>query len=165
MVAVRDSELNIFRGNGVSLEGGQTQNVQYSQSPSLPRETKFIGFENNSGINSALFTDITPNGSIMAIDNVLFTPGCDAIVSTDQSYMIDHLTLGNYFSFDAWWEMGQEPDGKNFDLLFFRQGEWKFFGWDINTGGSLTEWESLSFWVPSWSLCKHHGSRSRPPGM
>ena len=95
MVAVRDSELNIFRGNGVSLEGGQTQNVQYSQSPSLPRETKFIGFENNSGINSALFTDITPNGSIMAIDNVLFTPGCDAIVSTDQSYMIDHLTLGN----------------------------------------------------------------------
>ena len=105
MVAVRDSELNIFRGNGVSLEGGQTQNVQYSQSPSLPRETKFIGFENNSGINSALFTDITPNGSIMAIDNVLFTPGCDAIVSTDQSYMTDYLTLGNYFSFDAWWEI------------------------------------------------------------
>jgi hypothetical protein len=76
---------------------------------------------------------------------------CGPSLSITESYTTDYLILGDTFSFEAWWEMGQEPNDKNFDILFFHDNEWKFAGWDVNFDGSSNEWETLSFWVPQWA--------------
>ena len=59
------------------------------------------------------------------------------------------MVLGRTISFDYWWEMGQEPEGFNLDILFLDGGEWKsLVGWKFNWDGSSTEWETASFMVP-----------------
>jgi|GEM_PF-1941298 len=77
----------------------------------------------------------------------LMTPTWEAYVQTDLDYYLT-MTLGDTFSFEYWWEIGQEPDGFNLDILFFRDGEWRLFGWDLNFDGSSTEWEIAKFMVP-----------------
>lgn len=86
--------------------------------------------------------DLTGGGSLTALDG---------IVTTDQYFMTDLLTLGDTFAFDAWWEMGLQPDGFNFDLMFFHDNEWEIAGWDLNLDGSSSDWETLSYWVPEWA--------------
>ena len=74
----------------------------------------------------------------------------DAVVTTDFDYYIN-VKLSDTLRFDYWWEMGQEPEGYNLDILFFSGGEWmKFFGWKLNFDGSSTEWETASFVVPEY---------------
>jgi hypothetical protein len=59
------------------------------------------------------------------------------------------MRLGKTISFDYWWEMGQEPEGFNLDILFLDGGEWKsLFGWKFNLDGSSTDWLTASFMVP-----------------
>jgi len=59
------------------------------------------------------------------------------------------ILLGKTISFDYWWEMGQEPEGFNLDILILSGGEWrKFIGWELNFNGSSTDWETASFMVP-----------------
>ena len=73
------------------------------------------------------------------------------VVTTASSYTTNYMTLGDTFSFDTWWQMGQEPTSLNFDVLIFRNGQWNFVGGDVNTGGSSTQWETLTFDVPEWA--------------
>lgn len=82
---------------------------------------------------------------------LLLDPEWDAIITTDQYFLTDYLTLGDTFSFDYWWEMGQEPTGFNLDILIFRGTEWEVLGWELTTDGSSAGWETASFWVPDWA--------------
>jgi hypothetical protein len=69
-------------------------------------------------------------------------------VSVDLDYYIT-MTLSDTVSFDYLWEMGQEPEGFNLDVLFFSGGEWKkLFGWKLNFDGSSSDWQTASFMVP-----------------
>jgi hypothetical protein len=68
-------------------------------------------------------------------------------VSVSSDY-ITNLLLGDTFSFDYWWQMGQEPTGLNFDIMYFRDNSWQLLGGDINFDGSSTGWETRSFVVP-----------------
>lgn len=61
---------------------------------------------------------------------------------------ITTLTLGGTFSFDYYWLMGQEPDGFNMDIFFFRDNSWHLLGGDINFDGSSSAWETISLLVP-----------------
>lgn len=86
--------------------------------------------------------DLTLGGSLIALDG---------IVTTDQYFMTDYLTLGYNFTFDYWWEMGMEPTGPNLDVLFFNGTDWETFGWQFNFDGSSDQWETASFYVPEWA--------------
>lgn len=77
-------------------------------------------------------------------------PAYDLMVTTTKTSITDHLTLGDTFSFDYWWEMGMEPTDGNFDVLFFNGTEWETFGWELNFDGSSTDWETASFRIPPW---------------
>jgi len=88
------------------------------------------------------------DGSFDTTHAFLMTPLVE--VTTDLDYYID-MTLSDTFSFDYWWEMGQEPEGCNLDILFFVEDGWKFLGWELNFDGSSAEWETASFWVPPWA--------------
>lgn len=68
-------------------------------------------------------------------------------VSSDSDY-VANLTLGDTFSFDYFWLMGQEPDAFNLDILFLRDNTWQLLGGDINFDGSSTAWETQSLIVP-----------------
>ena len=39
-------------------------------------------------------------------------------------------------------------------MLFFNETNWETFGWELNLGGSSTDWASASFWVPEWARGK-----------
>ncbi len=68
-------------------------------------------------------------------------------VSSSVDYVAD-LTLSDTFSFDYYWQMGQEPDGFNMDIFYFIDNSWRLLGGDITFDGSLSEWETASFVVP-----------------
>lgn len=80
-------------------------------------------------------------------------PGSDpmSLVTTDQFFLTDFITLGDTFSFDYFWEMESEPTDFNLDALFFNGTEWETFGWQLNFSGSSTDWTSASFYVPTWA--------------
>jgi len=68
-------------------------------------------------------------------------------VSTGSDY-VANLILGDTFSFDYWWEMGQQPDGFNMDIFFFHDNSWHLLGGDLNFDGSSSAWENISLMVP-----------------
>ena len=84
------------------------------------------------------------------IHSFLLTPQWDN-VTIDQSFITEYLTLGDTFSFDYFWKMGTEPTDSNFDVLFFNGTEWETLGWQLNSGGTSTDWASASFYVPTWA--------------
>jgi len=77
----------------------------------------------------------------------LLTPSWDATITAAQDYVIN-MTLGTSFSFDFWWEMGQDPTGFNMDIFFFRDNSWHLLGGDINFDGSSSAWKTVSLVVP-----------------
>lgn len=91
--------------------------------------------------------DLNGDGIFDATHPYLLTPEWDAIVTTGTNYLMN-MTLGNTFSFDYWWEMGQEPAGFNMDIFYFRDNSWHLLGGDVNIDGSSTGWESISMVVP-----------------
>jgi hypothetical protein len=141
---------------GVAVDGGMLFSDRTGsnliQDAQMPLPLKLSDFENSQ---FGLFigeASLNVNYELTAdLSNLNMIPEWDAFVNTDQSYTTDYLTLGDTFSFDAWWEMDEEPSGKNFDILFFYDNQWKFAGLDVNFDGSSTEWETLSFLVPKWA--------------
>jgi hypothetical protein len=77
--------------------------------------------------------------------------GYSPIVTAEQSYLTDYLTLGDTFSFDYWWAMGMEPTEFNFDLMVFNGTGWELLGAEWTFGGSSSEWLSASLLVPEWA--------------
>jgi len=69
-------------------------------------------------------------------------------VTTESSYVSEKIILGDTFSFDYWWDMGQEPSEFNLDILFFRDNTWHLLGGDLNLEGTSSDLESVSFAVP-----------------
>lgn len=69
-------------------------------------------------------------------------------VTTETSYVTETIVLGDTFSFDYWWKMGQDPDGFNLDILFFRDNSWHLFGGDLNFDSTSSDWDNVSFQVP-----------------
>jgi probable HAF family extracellular repeat protein len=93
---------------------------------------------------------IVANGSSsnVPVHSFILSPSWSAIVTYENNYIIN-MTMGNTFSFDYWWEMGQNPTGFNLDILFFSGSKWNsFMGWELNFDGSSTGWKTASFTVP-----------------
>lgn len=72
---------------------------------------------------------------------------CGPSVSAGSDY-VTGLVLGDTFSFDYLWLMGQEPDSFNMDILYFRDDSWHLLGGDVNFDGSSSDWATLSYAVP-----------------
>ena len=68
-------------------------------------------------------------------------------VSVGSDY-VTNLTLGDTFSFDYLWLMGQESNGYNMDILFFRDDAWQLLGAEYDLAGSSEDWKTLSVAVP-----------------
>lgn len=117
-----DSVTNIFGDDGF--------NVYYNP---LATGNDYLG---------GLDYDLTLGGNLIALDG---------IVTTDQYFMTDLLTLGDNFTFDYWWEMGMDPTESNLDVLFFNGTDWETFGWQFNFSGSSDQWATASFYVPEWA--------------
>lgn len=69
-------------------------------------------------------------------------------ITAERSYVTDTMTLGETFSFDYLWELGQDPAGFNMDIFYFRDNSWHLLGGDINVDGSSSAWETISYAVP-----------------
>lgn len=111
-----------------------------------PVSTSAFAFDFDYGRQSDVGKTGDPNVYAWAVHDGDYGPS----VSVDLNYYID-MTLSDRFYFDYWWEMGQEPQGFNLDILFFKDDEWKFLGWELNFDGSSEGWETASFWVPPWA--------------
>lgn len=72
---------------------------------------------------------------------------CGPSVSVGSDY-VTSLVLGDTFSFDYLWLMGQETTDFNLDIFYFRDNSWHLLGGDIIFDGSSSEWEIISYVVP-----------------
>ena len=121
----------------------------YALKDSIINGSEWDNLLSASGINE--FGQIVGTGLINnEIHSYLLNPLWDK-VTTGQTFLSDYLTLGDTFSFDYFWEMGIEPTSGNFDLLWFNGIGWETFGWEMNAGGSSTDWATTSFYVPEWA--------------
>ena len=75
----------------------------------------------------------------------------DGMVTTEQTFLTEFITLDDTFTFDYCWDMGIEPNDFNFDVLLFNGTGWETFGWLLNFDDSLDEWSTASFSVPEWA--------------
>lgn len=115
----------------------------------------------NNNILTILDTGVFSDSFWNAGDNSQFAQNVARWIANSGTFPYDYIgsvtcnndfiysmTLGDTFSFDFWWEMGQEPDGFNMDIFFFRDNSWHLLGGDLNFDGSSSAWESISVVVP-----------------
>lgn len=89
--------------------------------------------------------------SAMIYKGFFIAPEFDGLVTTTDTFISDHLTLGDTFSFDYWWGMGMDPTDGNLDILIFNDTEWESFGWELSFDENSDGWQTASFYVPEWA--------------
>jgi len=123
------------------------QNYYWSrnETPWTSQYAYSFNFDDNTANHAYIFGPKTSDSYIYAwaVHDGDYGPS----VSTDSDY-VANLILGDTFSFDYWWQMGQEPTGFNMDIFFLRDNSWHLLGGDINFDGSSSAWENISLMVP-----------------
>ena len=140
------ADTNHYRNAWLDVDGVQYVDQYGPYNDHLGRE--YMGTSRYGQYYDGSFIGRNIKGEIGTFDVTTYILSQLIEVTTGSSYVSEKIILGDTFTFDYWWEMGQEPTEFNLDILFFRDNTWHLLGGDLNLDGTSSDWESVSFAVP-----------------